>query len=157
MSSEDGYTDVPTHILLDGSLSIGARTTYMLILSHNGHINQGQLAAEAGVGSKTIRAYLNELRNRGLINGRTGYVYVIEMAGFYKIGSARNVENRLQGHQTSTPFDVTLVVSGKVEDCVDVERELQRQYKHRHVRNEWFRLTPEDLNEIRARLESADA
>lgn len=144
-----GYTSVPTSVILDPSLSIWARTLYMLILSYPNPQPQSQLAEDLGISTKSVRKYLTELRARGLLNGGEGYVYVIEGAGLYKIGKAINVAKRLESHQTSCPIPLTLVYSIKTRDALSLERHLQYHFRHKVTRGEWFSLDETDLARIR--------
>jgi Mn-dependent DtxR family transcriptional regulator len=144
-----GYTSVPTSIILDPSLSLGARTLYMLILSYPDPQPQAQLAADLGIHTKSVRKYLAELRARGLLSGGDGYVYIIEGAGLYKIGKATNVAKRLESHQTSCPIPLTLVHTIKTRDALSLERHLQHHFRHKATRGEWFRLDEVDLTTIR--------
>lgn len=68
----------------------------------------------------------------------SGFVYFIEAVGAdaIKIGIARNVDRRLQGHQVSCPLPLRLLASapGGMEE----EKHIHHRFAHLLVRGEWF-------------------
>lgn len=83
-------------------------------------------------------------------NGRkrplVGYVYFVRCQDFIKIGFTADVPNRLVTLQTSSPFEVDLLLAFAA-DC-KAEGALHRKFKHLRHRNEWFRSAPELLDHI---------
>jgi hypothetical protein len=68
-----GFTQVPNFILRNPELSIGAKTTYALLLSyawHNDYCFPGQerLAIDAGMGKSSVNRFILELQELGLID-----------------------------------------------------------------------------------------
>jgi hypothetical protein len=84
-----------------------------------------------------------------------GYIYVVFIHTgsefFYKIGLARNVNERLKGHQTSSPFEVRLAIAYFVPNMRAEEQMLHSLLADKCVRGEWFRLEREDLELIAKR------
>jgi hypothetical protein len=75
-----------------------------------------------------------------------GFIYVMESAGFYKIGWAKtNPRYRRQIHQCGNPNLVTLL--GVIEGTRMNESDWHDFFKARgkHVRGEWFDLTEEEI------------
>jgi DNA-binding transcriptional MocR family regulator len=67
-----GYTQVPNVVLRRHDLSPGAKVVYALLLSYawqEDHCWPGQerLADEAGASARSVRTWLQELRERGLV------------------------------------------------------------------------------------------
>ena len=68
------------------------------------------------------------------------YIYVIECAGFHKVGKAFNVPLRLDGLRTGNPFPMMCVYSIAVVH--DMARRIEKRAHHalaaHHHRGEWF-------------------
>lgn len=79
-----------------------------------------------------------------------GYVYLIRCDDRYKIGKALNVQVRLKAMML--PSKPEIVATGHFEKPYTVERELHRTYKHCRENGEWFRLTTEEVEAVKARL-----
>lgn len=67
-----GFTSIPNRILRNGQISLGSRMCYAMLLSYAWQDNfcfpaQLRLAEDLGIGERTVRQYLNELRDGGLI------------------------------------------------------------------------------------------
>lgn len=75
-----------------------------------------------------------------------GWVYVMECAGYYKIGWSRSPNQRLAGVQTSCPLPVTLV--GVFEGSMATEAEWHLAFRDKRVNGEWFALTDEDVSRV---------
>jgi hypothetical protein len=68
----DGYAQVPNAVLLDSTLTAGARLLYALLVHYawqDGECFPGQerLARDLGVSDRTVRSYMDELVRRGLV------------------------------------------------------------------------------------------
>lgn len=72
-------------------------------------------------------------------------VYVMECAGFYKIGFSKNPKSRRSTIQTHNPLDVKLIASIKVHAYKDLEKELHALFSSKRLRGEWFELSYSDL------------
>ncbi|MGB5102278.1 MAG: helix-turn-helix domain-containing protein [Steroidobacteraceae bacterium] len=67
-----GFTSIPNRILRNGEISLGSRMCYAMLLSYAWQDNfcfpaQLRLADDLGIGERTVRQYLNELRDAELI------------------------------------------------------------------------------------------
>lgn len=69
-----------------------------------------------------------------------GHVYLIRMGdtNYFKVGISRDVNDRLAGLQTATPFALTLVDYAEQDNPLGVERDIHKALRQCQVRNEWF-------------------
>jgi hypothetical protein len=68
------------------------------------------------------------------------YTYIIESQGYYKIGKARDIVNRIESYRSHNPvFEIIRCYEG------DFEKELQTVFLDKIVFREWFKLTAEDI------------
>lgn len=72
------------------------------------------------------------------------------MNDVYKIGRTTNVKDRIRELSGFLPYKLTLIHWFWVEDAVTVERNLHGCFKLQRLGGEWFRLTSENLDHIRA-------
>lgn len=76
-----------------------------------------------------------------------GFVYVMECAGYYKIGwSASSPRKRLLGVQVGSPLPVSLV--GVTEGTQITEAHWHEVFEAKRVRGEWFELAAGDIATI---------
>jgi hypothetical protein len=69
----------------------------------------------------------------------------------YKIGisSGTTIHKRLSGIQTSHWIHLAVIFESEVIDHVaKVEAKLHKEYKRKRVRGEWFKISPEDIQDI---------
>ena len=83
---------------------------------------------------------------------QTNFVYVMHNTknGYYKIGKSITPEYREKTLQAEEP---DIVLLEKWEAASHIEITLQRKFKHKRKRGEWFNLTDDDLIEIRKFME----
>lgn len=83
-------------------------------------------------------------------------IYIINMVGtnFYKIGYAKNSEQRLKILQIGNPFELTLVNSFLINNPKKVEKNIHTKLAEHKVRGEWFDLSPKELDCITELLNS---
>lgn len=80
---------------------------------------------------------------------RAGWLYVVEGApGLFKIGISRDVARRVMQLQTANPTTLRLLARFPVPDARSLERDLHARLTNRRVRNEWFQLSPEDVQQL---------
>lgn len=87
----------------------------------------------------------------GMQKPKTGYIYVIGAAGMQavKIGYAANVEARLSGLQTGSPFPLTVLWQQMVSDAKSAEDALHKRFRDKRIRGEWFDLGPDAVRIVR--------
>lgn len=80
-----------------------------------------------------------------------GYVYLMRSEnGLYKIGRARNTNQRLSGLNREIPIKVEVIHTIPCRDYVKAERIMHERYKAERVKYEWFHLSPSQVDEIMA-------
>jgi len=81
-------------------------------------------------------------------------IYLIKGGEFYKIGytSGREVGPRLSAMQTSNPYKLEAV--GLWHGTENDEAALHAMFSERRVRGEWFTLTAEDVERLRALMDA---
>lgn len=82
----------------------------------------------------------------------SGHVYLVECDGRHKIGKAKKVSNRVGHFDTIYPKPVTLVAHARFDDMDGMERHLHAKYADRRIHGEWFDLSPEQVDEVKAAL-----
>lgn len=84
---------------------------------------------------------------------QAGYVYLMRNAhDDYKIGHSVNPEARrqlLSRTQRQKHRFVVLVLTIPTDDMIALELDLQRRFDHLNIEGEWFRLTKEEVTQIR--------
>lgn len=89
------------------------------------------------------------------IDKEQGYIYVIKVLGYYKIGKTQNPNNRF-GEYTKLMQEPEIIILKKVCDYHNVEIELHNMYSHKHTRGEWYSLEDNDIYDIKWYLEYFD-
>lgn len=81
---------------------------------------------------------------------KTPIVYVISAinSSYYKIGYAKNFNQRLSNIQNGCPYDLHLTHSSHAPNYKEVEKYLHKYFKHKNVRGEWFSFDDNDLSMI---------
>lgn len=93
-----------------------------------------------------------ELKQRGE-NKKTikGYIYFAKCGNYIKIGLTSNsVKSRINGLQVGSPEPVLLLHSIKSSDIRSLEGFYHKKFKNKRVQGEWFRLSEEDITEIKS-------
>lgn len=76
---------------------------------------------------------------------KTGFVYILEDKGVYKIGRTIVLKNRLKTHKSSNLNINFLYGSKEVKKYSKLEAFLHASFSDKRVYNEWFKLTEEEL------------
>lgn len=79
----------------------------------------------------------------------TKHVYLIKSGEYHKIGIAKNVKSRMLSLDTSNPMPIELIDSQKCKQARKVERYLHDKYSEQRVKREWFKLTDEQITEVK--------
>jgi hypothetical protein len=76
-------------------------------------------------------------------------VYVISILDeYFKIGSSKNIYNRIISIERGLPFEVQVVKIIETDIYLLLERMIHAEFKHKRIKTEWFRLTPQDIIEM---------
>lgn len=88
--------------------------------------------------------------NREVVDPNYGFVYVLQSPTCaYKIGRARNPDNRLRTFSVKLPFEVEFFCLIKTDNMVQLEAKLHRKFQDRRVNGEWYNLLPCDLKFVK--------
>ena len=77
-------------------------------------------------------------------------VYLIRGGPYHKIGRTTNLKQRIKTLQTGHPYRVTVVHTWAVENAVEVEGCLHRQYASAKIHGDWFNLSQADIQTLLA-------
>lgn len=81
----------------------------------------------------------------------SGYVYLIQSpTGHYKIGRTKNPFNRMRTFEVKLPFEIEYVCLLSTTNMYELETRLHRQFADKRVNGEWFTLSSEDVEIIKA-------
>lgn len=80
-----------------------------------------------------------------------GFIYVIKVMGYCKIGKSVNFEKRF-GEYTMLFKEPEVVLLDYVSDYHRMELDLHKAFDHKRVRGEWFRLSERDIEHIKFML-----
>lgn len=76
---------------------------------------------------------------------RSGYIYLIRLLDWYKIGRSKDVSKRLTTMSIKLPFDLDLIHTFPAEDMYEGEFHLHMRFADKRGRGEWFRLDDSDV------------
>ena len=102
--------------------------------------NRGQRKYER----KAVKKSNKRSRSRSTPDN-SGFVYVLQAGPYYKIGRAKNVNNRVKQLATLPPFDVVIIHTIKTQDSYELELQLHGRFDNKHKNGEWFELDEEDV------------
>lgn len=79
---------------------------------------------------------------------RPGFIYLVfcNATNLYKIGSSKNVIDRIKYLKTANP-KIEFIYSYPVENML-IEKEIHSNYKDKRVSGEWFELSFSDVSKI---------
>lgn len=107
--------------------------------------------AQAMVERGTPPASFKQRKTRPTPRDKSGYVYILQSStGHYKIGRTKNPNDRLRTFNVKLPFEVEFTLLYQTPDMYIVEQVLHDRFEHRRVAGEWFALTPQDIEDIKA-------
>jgi hypothetical protein len=99
-----------------------------------------------------LSEFENILRSAKISLGlkRAGFVYVVRARnGLCKIGRAKNLFERIKQIEDVSPIPVILIAAFETEDYSELEISIHMKYAHKRHHGEWFKLTLEDIVNIR--------
>jgi hypothetical protein len=83
------------------------------------------------------------------------HIYIVESQGYYKIGVASNLKQRLFGLQTGNPSPIEVVETFQFDNystMSSLEKRTHSILRNYNVRGEWFSLTDGELLSVRKLL-----
>lgn len=94
--------------------------------------------------SKEFVTFMND-RNKS----DKGYIYVItDGQNNYKVGSTKDIENRISYMQTGNAFELKLYAQWLLYDYENAEKILHEFLSDKRIRGEWFKLEEKDIHEM---------
>lgn len=108
--------------------------------------------------SMTSNPYLRKLITNLKVENElyAGYVYFIlaenETVKRIKIGRSKNPHariNDLKKRDDCIGLNLSIMTTIKSEDCVSLETEMHRKFKHLNIKDEWFEYSDELINHIK--------
>lgn len=92
--------------------------------------------------------YVTESGRKGKSAGAvSGYVYVVQCMGRYKIGCTVDIKQRMSSFQFPEPPHLVLLISS--EDMYHLEGSLHRKFMRQRIYGEWFALSQRDIDFIK--------
>lgn len=82
-----------------------------------------------------------------------GYIYVIKVNEYFKIGKSTDIKTRIKRYITENPYEIKVIIFKKVKDHTKTENYLLKRFKNKKHKNEWFLLDDNDLVSIKNYLE----
>ena len=76
-------------------------------------------------------------------------VYIMKCLGVYKIGWTSDIFNRLNEIRKCNPYPVTLIHLFISEKPKTAETELHKRFRDKHIHDEWYDLSEEDVCSIK--------
>jgi hypothetical protein len=86
-----------------------------------------------------------------IVRHQVTHIYLIEgQPEHFKIGKSKNVLSRLSSLGTGLPHKPRLIHSFPAKTPARAESVLHQKFKDKRLNGEWFRLTPEDVEWVKA-------
>jgi prophage antirepressor-like protein len=92
------------------------------------------------------------IKTKGLVYVVTNSLY--QQNDLYKIGYTYRMDERLDDLNNASAFDFTVEYTHPTEECRRLERLLHSKFSNKRVRREFFKLTTEDLDDLKQYCES---
>ena len=93
---------------------------------------------------KDLINYIKELEKGSNDNNDFGYVYIIKVDQYYKIGQTTNLKKRI-GEYTKLMKEPKVIINVPCKNYIDIEKELHEMYADKNTNGEWFLLSNEDI------------
>lgn len=93
--------------------------------------------------------YINPIKKENGKILKPGYIYLLHASnGLYKIGKAKNVDDRLARFEVKLPLEIALIYSIQVSDMNKAEKTLHNKFIDKRKNGEWFDLSNDDVSYI---------
>ncbi len=79
----------------------------------------------------------------------SGHIYVLKCGKYHKIGRAKYLAKRISAYNTHSPYEIEVVKTILVEDCVQFEKLLHMTFSNFKHRGEWYYLTFGSLSALK--------
>lgn len=79
-----------------------------------------------------------------------GFIYIIgDYHGSYKIGLASDIAKRFKAFYTHMPYGPEIIKIIRTKNMQQLEKELHKAFKEKHINKEWFKLDKLDLEYLK--------
>lgn len=79
-----------------------------------------------------------------------GYVYFVKCNDVVKIGRTKNLKERMEVYSVKSPFETEILHQVETDNCVRLERHFHAIFMDKRTDGEWFRLTKQDIADIKS-------
>lgn len=86
------------------------------------------------------------------VDDTSGYIYIILVNEYYKIGRTKNYNTRRKTYITENPTPIQTILFKHVNNHIQIEKKLHNMFKHKLHQSEWFKLNASDINKIKKYL-----
>ena len=76
------------------------------------------------------------------------YIINVRNSDLFKIGITKNIIQRMKQFETANPYEFYLHEFFPSENCRLLESELHKIYKSKRYKNEWFKLTKDEVRDV---------
>ena len=80
----------------------------------------------------------------------SGFIYIINVGKYFKIGRAKNFVERFKCYVTENPGKPEVVFCKKVANYIEAEKILLKEFSPKRFRGEWFKLSEIDVERAKA-------
>ena len=74
-----------------------------------------------------------------------GFIYIVKVGKYFKIGRAKNFVERFKCYITENPEKAEIMFCKKVDNYIEAEKILLKEFSSKRFRGEWFRLSRADV------------
>ena len=90
------------------------------------------------------------------MRSKSGYVYLLECGGKYKIGFSKDVERRIKQLDTR-PFKINLIAKSKfISDAYDREQEIHEWFENSKIDGEWYEFSDHEAQYAKEIIEELE-
>jgi hypothetical protein len=82
---------------------------------------------------------------------RLEVVYLLKAGPYYKIGKAKDLDNRVNQIRLQLPYPVEVMHSIETDDSSGIENYWHKRFAYKRANGEWFLLTDDDVAAFRSR------
>lgn len=91
----------------------------------------------------------------GFFSPMPGYIYIMKMAGYYKIGYSINPQSRSEEIGVLAPEKPEIIWTCHVPNMKAIESNTHKTFESNRVRGEWFRFTDQEIEDVKEYVTSA--
>lgn len=106
---------------------------------------------------KEINSYWKEMNEKTMKKvDKSGYIYLFECGGRYKVGYSKNPDRRLK-ELDKRPFKLNIIArSKKLDKAYDLEQELHQKLEKYRINGEWYEFSDDFVERIETLIKNLD-